>query len=191
VGPNGVIASPASGGIQLWNNGTTTTLPAHQGEPFLGNFQAIYTDGVGAAYKLYYSPQGSGWVTVPGAHEHLGSTDLHGGFLNVQFAGGWTAWDGRFSTSTADSVTRRAPGGARQLLTSGQGGRLAALAPTGAVVYSSAGSRFGPAGTYYLAPASGAPRAVGPAGVGEGETVMWRDNRFVLIAGGAAYELSP
>ena len=117
------------------------------------------------------------FLSRPGGDELLlGNLINHGGRLIYLLSGGWAAY------GTEKTVYRRAPDGTKtQLSPAGSTAVLQALSPSGAVVYSMNGQ-------YYKVAANGTTVGVGPA-VAQGEQVVWRGDRFILISGGAAYSL--
>jgi len=181
VGPNGEILSAVVGATRIWNNGVITSYPWPD---CCGIAPPLYTDGVGAAYRMETNIIRTAWLSTPTVQERLATANINtgNGYVNLRFDGGWAAWDVRFSTATTDSVARRSPAGVREVLTSGQGGRLVEVSPTGTVVFTQYG-------LYYLAQVGAPSRPVGPTT--PRDVVLWRDNRFVLISGGSVYALSP
>ncbi|MFL5540891.1 MAG: Ig-like domain-containing protein [Longimicrobiaceae bacterium] len=179
VGPDGTLVYPGpSNTLVTYHNGTTTSAPTLSGAGQYGGFGSVLTDGVNNGYTTLTAAtnQAYAFLSRPGGDEILLSNSLsHGGRLFYMLAGGWAAY------GTQATVYRRAPGGTvTQLNPAGSTAVLQALSPSGAVVYSMNGQ-------YYKAAANGTTEGVGPAV--QGEQVVWRVDRFILLSGGAVYDL--
>jgi len=175
VGPDGTLVYPSGGSLVTVSpgGGTSSTPAAASGTIF-----QVFTDGTNAGY-ISVSPtanSGTAYLSRAGGDEGLIANNLsHGGRLYLMLAGGWAAY------GTENSVYRRAPDGTNgQLNPSGSTAVLLALSPSGAVVYTMNGQ-------YYKAAANGTTVGEGP--VAQGEQVVWRGDRFILLSGGAVYDL--
>jgi len=178
VGPDGTVVWLSSTNLVTYHNGGTTSAPTQSGGTY-GNIQQLLTDGVNAGYTTVpVIPGGTGAVFLSraGGDELLVATSFsHGGRVIAFLSGGWAAY------GTLSTVYRRAPDGTKgQLNPAGSTALLLALSPAGTVVYSMNGQ-------YYKSAADGTTVGVGPAG--QGETVVWRGDRFILISGSAVYSL--
>jgi hypothetical protein len=181
VGPDGTLVYVyGSGGSLVTVTPDRFTSSAPTQSPTCGGIDKVLTDGVNAGY-ICRNTAGltvSAWLSRPGGDELLTGTNYaHGAQLSLLLAGGWTAYG-----NTGDgTVNRRAPGGTKtQLNPAGTAAVLVAISPSGAVVYSMSGQ-------YYKAAANGSMLAEGPAA--QGEQVVWRGDRFLLVSGSAVYDL--
>ena len=174
VGPDGTVVWASSAGLVTWHDGATTTVPITQ-DGIWGYPTRLLTDGVNAGYVTGVFPSMSAaYLSRPGGDVLLDGTNLnHGGKLYFLLAGGWAAY------GTERGLSRRAPDGRTGPVAPG-GSVLQALSPAGTVVYSLAGQ-------YYRVAADDTISSLGAAG--QGETVVWRGDRFLLLSGGAVYSL--
>jgi hypothetical protein len=179
VGPDGTLVYASGGSLfTVTPGGSASSAPTQS--PICGGIDKVVTDGVNAGY-ICRNTAGltvTAWLSRPGGDELLTGTNYaHGAQLSLLLAGGWTA----YGNTSDGTVNRRAPGGTKtQLNPAGTAAVLVAISPSGAVVYSMSGQ-------YYKAAANGSMLAEGP--VAQGEQVVWRGDRFLLISGSAVYDL--
>ena len=178
VGPDGSVVYPSGTNLATYRGGTTTTAPTQAGGITYGSIFQVLTDGVNEGYMTatVASNLGSAFLSRPGGDELLLQNNLSsGGRLYYMLEGGWAAY------GTQSTVFRRAPDGTKtQVNPAGSTAVLLALSPVGTVVYSMNGQ-------YYRAAANGTTVGVGP--VAQGERVVWRGDRFLLLSGGTVYDL--
>jgi len=179
VGPDGTLVYASGGSLFTVTPGGATSSATTQ-SPICGVIDKVVADGVNAGY-ICRNTAGltvSARLSSSAGDELLtGANYAHGAQLTLLLAGGWTA----YGNTSDGTVYRRAPGGTKtQLNPAGTAAALLAISPSGAVVYSMSGQ-------YYKVAANGTALAEGP--VAQGEQVVWRGDRFILISGSAVYDL--
>lgn len=177
VGPDGdVVYQMASNRAWLYTGGGQTRLD------FDAPSARLYTDGTSVVYVEIGVVTSSArlWLDAAGADETLTShSSKSGGLIWFDLHGGWTAF-----SNPLTAAVRRSPGGSRETLTTESiGMQVEAVSPGGDVVYLDRGR-----GEYFLVTAGGARAALGPGN--DQFNVLWRGNRFILLAGTRAYVLS-
>ena len=178
VGPDGTLVYPSGGSLfTVTPGGATSSAPTQA--PSCGGLNQVFTDGVSAGYICLntFGMTMSGWISKPGGDDYLtGLNYAHGGSVVLILAGGWAA----YANTSAGTVGRRAPDGTKTQLNGASKATLMALSPSGAVVYAMNGQ-------YFKITANGTTLGEGPAA--QGERVVWRGDRFILIAGSSLYDL--
>jgi len=177
VGPDGTLVYASGNSLfTVTPGGSTSSAPTQS--PTCGGIDKVLTDGVNAGYicrNTFGLTVSARLISSAGDEFLTGVNYAHGAQVSLLLAGGWAAYG-----NTGDgTVYRRAPGGTKTQLNPASA-VLVALSPSGAVVYSM-GSQ------YFKVAASGNTLAEGP--VAQGDQVVWRVDRFLLLSGSAVYDL--
>jgi hypothetical protein len=180
VAANGDVAYTTVSSVSRYRNGVSTPI-----DDDLGSMDGAVTDGVNVAYMV---------ITICCQTQH-GEIRFYDGITKTTLAGnapqifvrskdyavnnGWTAFVRRDAAGIGQ-VWTRSPTGTLAQVTSGSDWRLDGLGADGSLIVLSGDRR------YYVAP-GGAPRDI----MSQLGTVLWRDNRFVVLIGRTAYAITP
>lgn len=183
VAANGDVAYVGATGVLDYRDGVNTSISPLDGNSY---FTSPLTDGANVAYLRF--PAGSAtyelWFFDGSSLAALSNGPMSG--EDVAVNGAWTAFT-KSDASLVRQVWTRSPAGALRAVSKfGASSVIEAVAPDGSVVFRTADWRYN-AGSRYLAGPSSDPVRVGR----EWGTVRWRDGRFVLMLGNAAFALQP
>jgi hypothetical protein len=183
VAPNGDVVYVAANGVRRNRSGVNTPISPIDATSYSSS---PLTDGTNVVYLRWPAGGGTGelWFFDGSALSMLSTGPMSREDEAVNAL--WTAFT-KSDASLVRQVWTRSPAGTQRAVSNfGASSVIEAVAPDGSVVFRTADWRSNP-GSRYLAGPSGSPVRVGR----EWGTVRWRDGRFVLLLGNAAFAVEP